>query len=340
MIRIYTRMTRIKKFSLMIILGSFGLIVVLGSVSFAQENDLFLVVSPTSPAPDQNYSVEARSFQFDTSRAYFEWFKDSKKIDEGTGIVKKIFGGEKLGSQSRISVSVSTDGNFYKSSATIGVNDIDFIINPRTYIPPFYRGRALPTPGSIVETYAIPHIYSQGSRISAQNLIFEWKLDGKNITEQSGRGKNKLVFSLPKTRLGENEILIKISSLNGVISQEKTERVIMQRPEIVLYSTSSLLGKSAVAVSPPASGFETKSGEEFSIVAEPFFFDLNSLLRATFLWLADGAKISTKQEKNPFLLELSSQPGTESENDISFKIGDEKNVFQKGEGKITVKIKP
>lgn len=303
--------------------------------SFAQENDLFLVVSPSSPAPNQGYTVEAKSFQFDASRAYFEWFKNGKKIDEGDGIVKKIFEGGKIGSQTRISVLVSANGNFFEDTAQISVNDIDFIVNPLTYTPSFYRGSALPTPGSIVEIYAVPHIYSAGSRISSTNLIFEWSLDGKIIQEQSGRGKSKLIFSLPETPLGENEITLKVSSLNEAASHEKIEKVEMRLPEIVLYKTNPLLGKFAVAISE----FETKSGEEFAVIAEPFFFDFNSILRSTVSWLANGVKINTRQEQNLFLLELSSSPGLESENNISFKLEDKDNIFQKGEKRITIKVK-
>lgn len=300
--------------------------------SFAQENDLFLVVSPSSPAPGQTYSVEAKSFQFNTSRAYFEWFRDGKKIDEGLGITKKIFSGEKLGKQITISV-VSANQS---ASVNISINDIDFVINPLTYAPASYRGSSLPTPGSIVEVYAIPHLFSGSSRVSSANILFEWQLDGKSIREQSGRGKNKLIFSLPKTSLGENEVILKASSLNGAIAYEKRVRIEMRRPEIVLYKSSSLLGKSARALS----FFETKSGEEFAVSAEPFFFDINSLFRSTISWFANGAKINTGAAQNPFLLELSSQAGTGSENNISFKIEDKENVFQKGEKRITVKVKP
>lgn len=305
------------------------------SFSNAQENDLFLVISPFSPSSGKSFSIEAKSFLFDTSRARFEWFKNGKKVDEGTGITKKIFEGEKLGSQINIEVTTSSiGGKFYKTRTQIDINDIDFIINPLTYVPPFYRGQALPTPGSIVQVYAIPHIYSQGSRISLSNLIFEWKLDGNIIKEQSGRGKNKFIFSLPKTLMGENEILLKVSSLNGRSAYEKTERVRIQKPEVVLYKTSALVGKSPIAIL----NLEAKSNEDFAIIAEPFFFDFNSLLRSTVSWLANGAKINTGQEQNPFILELSSPAGTEFENNISFKVGDEKNVFQKGEGKINIKI--
>ena len=302
------------------------------SFSNAQENDLFLVVSPSSPSPNQGYSVEAKSYQFDASRTYFEWFKNGKKIDEGTGIVKKTFPGEKLGAQTTVSV-VSADNS---ASEKISVNDIDFVVKPLTYTPTFYRGSALPTPGSVVEVYEVPHTYSGALRISAQNLIFEWQLDNQNIQEQSGRGKNKLTFALPKTFFGVNEISLKVSSLNGAIAHEKRTIVEMRQPEIILYKQSSLLGKSALAFS----SFETKSGEEFSVAAEPFFFDTNSLFRSAISWLANGSKISTGVEQNPFLLELSSQSGNESENNISFKIENESNVFQKGEGRITVKVKP
>lgn len=335
---------RISKLVFGICFGFSASCFVLLAPAYAQENDLFLVVSPPSPSPGQGYSVEAKSFQFDASRAYLEWFKNGKKIDEGTGVIKKIFGGEKVGSQTTISVSVSADNNFYETLANIGVNDIDFIINPFTYTPAFYRGSALPTSGSVVEVYAIPHIFYGNSRISSGNLLFEWSLDGKTIQEQSGRGKNKLVFSFPKTPLGENEISVKVSSLNGALAHEKIERVAIQRPEIILYKTSSLLGKSAVAISPSSAsgggGFEVKSGEEFSVVAEPFFFDFNSILRSTISWLGNGVKINTGKEQNPFLLELTSQPSTESENNISFKIENKDNVFQKGESGIIVKIKP
>ena len=140
----------------------------------AQENDLFLVVSPPSPSLSQSYSIEAKSFQFDSSRAYFEWFKDGKKIDEGNGITKKIFAGEKIGTQTRVGVVATSERNTFSALADIQINDIDFVINPLTYVPAFYRGSALPTPESIVEVYAVPHLYSGASRISSSNLIFLW----------------------------------------------------------------------------------------------------------------------------------------------------------------------
>ncbi|MEK7559722.1 MAG: hypothetical protein AAB522_00255 [Patescibacteria group bacterium] len=305
------------------------------SFSIAQENNLFLVIFPALPSPNQNYTIEAKSYQFDASRAYFEWFKNGKKVDEGTGVRKKIFEGEGLGSQINIRVTArSPEGKFYEAVAQIGINDIDFIVSPLTYVPPFYRAQALPTSGSIVEVYAIPHLYSQGSRISLPNIIFEWKLDGNAVKEQSGRGKSRFTFSLPKTLMGENEITLKVSSLNGNTAYEETKKIIIKKSEIILYKTSPLLGKSSLAISQ----LQLKSGENLAVAAEPFFFDLNSFAKSAVSWFVNGSKINTGKEQNPFILELSSPADSKSENNISFKIESEENIFQKGGSEIIIKV--
>ncbi|MEK7502847.1 MAG: hypothetical protein AAB556_00185 [Patescibacteria group bacterium] len=298
---------------------------------FAQEeNDLFLVVSPSSPAPNQGFSVEAKTFQFDASRAYFEWFKDGKKIDEGVGITKKIFPGEKLGTRTRIS-AVSAENS---ASADISVNDIDFIINSFTYTPFGYRGAALATPGSVAEIYAIPHIFSNGRRISSTGLTYEWSIEGSPVQEQSGRGKNKLTISIPKIPQGDVTVSLNVFSGEQLVAQKK-EKVEIHSPQIVFYKTNSLLGKGAKALSE----FTSPPGAEFALAAEPFFFDFNSIVRGVVSWLANGTKIEPSRADNLFVLELSSAPNEESESNILFKIGDEKNVFQNKEGRINIKIR-
>ena len=302
---------------------------------FAQEeNNLFLIISPSSPIPNQGYSVEVKSFVFDQSQAYFEWFKDGKKIDEGTGIVKKVFAGEKVGSRTVISVSASADDKFYEALANISVNDIDFIINPFTYTPFGYRGAALATPGSSVEIYAVPHIFSGGRRLGTTGLTYEWVLDGSSVQEQSGRGKNKLTISFPKIPQGDVSVALNVFSGEQLVAQ-KSETVSIYSPQVIFYETNSLLGKSARAISeliaPP--------GAQFALAVEPFFFDFNSIIRGAISWLANGSKIEPARADNLFVLELNSPQDEESESNILFKIEDEKNIFQKKEGRINIKIR-
>ena len=75
------------------------------------------------------------------------------------------------------------------------------------------------------------------------------------------------------------------------------------------------------------------------MIAEPYFADLNSVFESLISWFANDSKIPTSEE-NPFLIELSSQPGTESENEILFRMENSKNPLQKGEGKVKIKVNP
>ncbi len=303
--------------------------------SFAEENDLFLIVSPQTLTSNQEFQIEAKSFAFNASSAYFEWFENGKLIDSGTGISKKNFSGKKIGAQINIKVNASLEGKIYSSNFLYTINDAELIVRPLTYTPPFYRGSAFASPGSIVEVYAIPHIFFGGQKINSSNLIFEWKIDGNPVKEQSGKGKNKFTVELPENLMGENVVKVKINSQNGLQTYEKSIKVLTQKPEIIFYGKNPLLGRTVLA----SSAFETQSGKDFSIVAEPFFFDIRSIVRASISWIIDGIKINSGQETNPFLLDLTSQTGTKSENNVLFKMGDEKNIFQNGEGKIIINIK-
>ena len=167
------------------------------AISLSLPNDLILTVSPTSPKAGENITASAKSFAFDAARAKFTWFLNGKQTASGVGLVEQTFAAGRFGSEINVRVTViSEDGNFYEAETNISVADIDFIIHSLTYTPSFYRGAALPTPGSVVEVIATPHLFRSGERLRPQNLIYEWSLDDKTVASQSVGGKNKLALKL------------------------------------------------------------------------------------------------------------------------------------------------
>lgn len=302
-------------------------------------NDLTLALSPASPRAGAGFTATAKSFSFDTARANFRWFLNGKGIASGRGLTEQTFTAGKLGSQMKIGVAAaSADGNFYEAGATVSVADIDFIIHALAYTPNFYRGAALPTPGSVVEIIAVPHLYSGGSRLNPQNLIYEWSLDNKPAQNQSGGGKSKLFLKLADVGSSEYVATVKVSTLSGGASAQKNARLKTYNPEIVFYETSALTGTKPEAIT----SFLGQAGSSFSILAEPFFFDLDSLKRALFAWKANGEKIAPPTEgvKNPRLLELAAPPDTESQTNFSFRIEDKEAIFQQAEAGLSVTAKP
>lgn len=304
------------------------------ALSLFPADSIILTVSPTSPRAGDGVTVNAKSFSFDTARAKFNWFVDGKEVVSGVGLVEYSFVSGKLGSETSIRVTAtSEDGGFYAASASVSVADIDFIVSPLTYTPSFYRGAALPTPGSITEIIAAPHLFRNSVKLKTPNLIYEWSLDNKTLPAQSGGGRNKLVLRLADVGSGDYTVTLRVSSPDNSIFVQKSARVKTASPEILFYAMSSLTGTGRRAVA----FFAGRSGDQFSILAEPFFFGLDSLARAKFNWIANGEVIAETAE-NPKLLELTAPANVESQTLFSLLIEDGKNIFQRAESALNIII--
>lgn len=295
--------------------------------------DFSLQVSPKSPRAESGVQVTARSFVFDARRANFSWFLNGEKVDFGVGLSEKTFTAGKLGSTMNILVeAISPEGLFYEARVFLSVADIDFVISPLTHTPPFYRGAALATPGSDVEIIAMPHLYSQGTRLNPRNLIYEWSLDRKPLPAQSGGGKNKISLRLADVRDSSYEVSLRASTASNEIFAEESARVKTYSPEILFYPANPLTGFGSLALS----SFLARAGEQFSILAEPFYFAVSSLAGAELGWTADENKIAPDTQ-NKRLLNLEAPAGQESAAEISITIKDAGALFQNAEGRLNVK---
>lgn len=302
------------------------------ALSLASPNDLLISISPSSPKAGEGFTANAKSYSFDAERSQIKWFLDGKQVASGVGLAEQTFVATKIGSEMNIRVT-ATDayGNFYEATANITIADIDFVVRPLTYTPAFYRGAALPTPGSVVEIFAVPYLSINGIKLKQQNLIYEWSLDDRPVQNQSGGGKNKLALRLADVGSSEYTISLKISSLDNEVSVKKTISLKTKNPEVLFYSSNSLTGIGERALS----SFVGHAGDAFSILAEPFFFSLESLRNADISWSANGEKI-TETVKNKMILDLSSPPNANSQSSFSFSITDNKTIFQRAEASLNI----
>lgn len=303
------------------------------AVSFTSQADLSLSASPEFPRPGANIKVEARSYVFDALRANLQWYLNGKVVASGRGITEQIFVATKAGTVMNIKVqAVAINGTVYETSVSIPIADIDLIVRADTYAPRGYRGASLPTPGSVLEIYAIPYLYSGGAKLSAKNLIYEWSINGEKIAGASGGGKTKLTISLPNFSGAEHEISLKISNLSGSVATERSIKVLARNPEVVFYKTDSLMGRAQTAVS----NFIMPAGSAFSIIAEPYFMAMDSLLKSRVIWKANGQDI-TQASEAPRVLDVSApQDSSGGSTNFSFSIEDAKKLFQRATGALTI----
>jgi len=292
---------------------------------------IILSISPDKPKPGEEVRIKARSLAFDTSRAVFSWRVEGELVKSGRGLTSIIAKAGPVGSILNIRVSAtSPNGEVFTQTADLDVTDIDLVINPLTYTPYFYRGSALPTPGSLVEIIAVPFLYFQGSRLDPATLFYEWSLGGQKMNSQSGEGKSKFVLKLQDAS-SSYEIKVNISSRSGIVKSEKRLRFNTHQPETLFYLTDTLTGPRSY----PSNSFKINSDSSLVIVAEPYYFDLSSLVKATIGWLAGNETIDTN---NPFLLDLDISSKAAGIYNFSFKAEKSRSIYQRTSGNLSVEV--
>ena len=266
--------------------------------------------SPSSPSPGQKFTVTAGTPSTDKNTTTFTWTVDGKRRADLSGMGKNSFeltAGE-VGSLTRVSVTATQAGKPIGASAlNIRVSDLSLVWVAETLVPQWYKGKALPSPGSIVSVAAIPQIMVGGKTISPKNLIYQWGLDDEE-----------------KTRVGVGEDIFRIKtsdlprSLHHVtLTVEDTGRTVKKSGEIFI---EPLAPRLVIYHSTPLGGVDPRSAQSFffiklrglvDFVAEPFFFPVKSRNELSFRWSVAGLD-ATGAPENPHVLTLDTsqrQPG-------------------------------
>ncbi|OGF74006.1 hypothetical protein A3J56_02305 [Candidatus Giovannonibacteria bacterium RIFCSPHIGHO2_02_FULL_46_20] len=327
---LFLKMNLVKKLNILLFVFVFF---ILTRAAFAQSS-LLLTVSPATPSPGQTFSVSAQSFVFDATRADFKWYQNGKLVASGVGKRTQNFTAPAVGGSLTIRVvAASSDGSVFEERLVVNPADIDFILHAGTYAPPFYRGAALLTPGSRVELYAVPNAAVGGTKLNPQNLIYEWQLDEQKIIEQSGKGKNRLVFTVPDFLGNQYDVMLTVFSPGGDRIAEKNFLIEPRLPMILFYPFNALTGISKTA----RSLFAASTGERVGILAEPYFFDSNVVQSGIFEW-KEGGKTLPPQRTNQRLLEIQTPAEGEFQTSFSLELKDVKRTFQQATASFMLKV--
>ncbi|MEK7172831.1 MAG: hypothetical protein AAB740_02550 [Patescibacteria group bacterium] len=266
-----------------------------------------LNVSPLSPSPGENVSVIASTPTLDKDTAVFTWIVDGKTRSDLSGQGKDSFvytaGG--VGSISRILVKISSPAiTTSEAEATVYVEDLALTWQANTYVPKWYKGKALPVPGSIISFVALPRFILGGAGLRPESLIYRWTLDGEQ--KLAGLGKN--VFRVQTSELPNSayRVGVVVEDSSKVIHKEEETIVTLVLPELVVYPATPLGG---AEIRQAASDLLATARGLLDLVAEPFFFSVSSKNDLGFNWTIADNPVQG-QPRNPYLLtvDTGSQP--------------------------------
>ena len=252
--------------------------------------DLSLEISPQYPEPGETVVVKARSILVPLSATPLAWFVDGKLILEGMGVMEKEIVAGELGSEAVVRAVATYEGSLHSASITIRPAELDLLWESDSFVPPFFRGRALPSAGTVVRLEAIPRLQlGNGARVAVKDIVFTWRRNGYVISGTSGRGKSKVTIASPSL-FGTDTVSVEARSIDGRSAAEASVRLPSEEPHIALYQNHPLFGVTFhTAIEPQTFVPET----EITLAAIPYYADVSSPDEAglSYEWQVNGQPI-------------------------------------------------
>lgn len=288
----------LKKIFIILILTFF-----IGNTSYAQisSGDVSLITNPKYPKAGDKVTAKIESYTVNLDKSYIVWkLNDEVRLN---GIGKKSFSftlGE-TSSQNDLSVSIeSLDGKTITKSQNIIGADIDLLWEAtNSYVPPFYKGKALFSREGEIKVTAMPSVNFNGNQVSPNTLSYTWEKDGNGDVKSSGFGKN--FFSYKNSFLDKtNEIRVTVSDINNNVRLSESLLITPTEPKILFYKKEGEDTK--INQSIKNNFFIEKEGATF--VALPYFFtpkNINSNdLRIN--WFVNNEQILNTVGKNQLFI--------------------------------------
>ena len=294
------------------------------SVYAVSQSSILVSVAPENPAPDEDVTITINSYASNLDTVFISWSVDGKSVLSGVG--KKSFSlkAPSAGSETSVVAAVYLpDGEIDKR---IIIKPFVMILLWQTddsYTPPFYRGKALPTPESQIKIVAMPEIRNGTSLIKPKNMTYSWKKDYTNNVDGSGYGKDSFVFVNDYLE-SSTTIDVAASTIDQKSSSSASIAVETTDPKIMFYKKDPKLGtvwEHALFDGHKVVGDET-------IEASPYFISPKDLRIPILTWnwaVNDSAVETIGINKN--LIPLKVQPGVSGTAKINLEISSKYKIF-------------
>jgi hypothetical protein len=293
-------------------------------------------VYPSHPQPNQNISVGLTSFSVDLDRAYIEWLVDGTMTLAGRGETRLSTQTGDLGEVTLIKTKIIlSSGRVEEKTLAIQPASVDVLWEAvDSYVPPFYKGKALPAPGATIKAVAVPQIKKfNGVMYSPESLVYTWKRDLDIV--QAASGFNKQFFTFRNGLFNnEEDIRIEVESQDGYSSAAESTNINLYQPEIRFYEEKSGEG---VLFQKELTSNELTRDNRTTIVAAPFFFSKEGALNSiNYRWQINDRIIATPKNRNKVTIQKNNEEGGLV--NIKLTLESSRNLFQEASQLFKIKF--
>lgn len=288
------------------------------------QNEIVATLSPEVPAPGEKLEIRITSYSFDMNRAAIVWRLNGKTVKQGMGETSLQITAGKAGARDTISITaVTPDGQTASKTITIRPAEVDLLWEADSYVPAWYKGKALAGSESMITFTALPLFYnSKGEKISPSELVYEWEVDHRRQPKSSGFGRYQLKTRGPQLFI-PMLVEVSVSDMDGNTSAQKTIQVSGEKAKVIIYQGRPTEG---VLVNSSVNKELAMETEEESLIAEPYFFSASNLGELSYSWQMNRAGVKTT--KKPDTLTVRNANGESGESRISVFIKNPASFLQ------------
>lgn len=193
-----------------------------------------------------------------------------------------------------------------------------------SYVPPFYEGKALPSPDSEIRIVAMPEIKtSSGVMTNPRNMTYSWKKDYTNDAGASGYGKNSFLF-IGDYLENSSTIEVVASTIDQQYQSSANITVGTVEPKILFYKNDDTVGTMwEKALENP----HRVTGSEV-VVASPYFISPKDIRIPTlnWSWFINDRMVNTGY-LNKNTMPIRAEPGTSGTSKLKLQIENQYKIF-------------
>ncbi len=294
--------------------------------AYGAEGDIVDVsLSPKIPGEYERVTLTINSFATDLDSSEIIWFVNKNPLKEGVGEKKISLSTGKFGEKTIVDITILTpSGQSIYKQFILAPSEIDFLWEAETYVPPFYKGKALPTYKSNVKVTALPRYNSAES--NPKKFSYEWKRD-LNTRLGQGLGRDSVRTSVGYADTPTVITLLVTGNEDNWKANTQLD-IVPTETRTTLYPFDPLLG---VGYNNALTKNVRAPENTYNIRATPYFFSIEDFYSDTlvYTWKVNNQNVIAGFDPN--LLTIGTSDAFGREFSVSLKVQSPKHILQKSE---------
>ncbi len=307
----------------------FALAQVGGSITDITGENVSIVLDPQFPNPGDQVTATIDDYALNGGGAIITWFFDGLSAPSVSNSRTITFTAPAVDIPMNMVARLEfRNGKTLEAKRVLKPLYLDLIIEPQTYTPLFYQGRALPTKGSVVNINAL--LQNKNGPVNSADYSYSWTLNNKSVYGGARIGGNWAQIVVPHGQ--SSTITISVQDKSGTTVARKLVAIPTVDLEVHAYPVGSLLGLGQKAIT----GEFFITGNSASIKAIPYYLDNRAVSNQLFTeWSINNQPVITGSS-DPF--EINLERGVTGSAQVDFRIRNLSELLQSDEIRFTVKL--